>query len=154
MTWISKMYTHYLAMQRLIQIFTYFGRKYNITSKQNVILAKLFTNLEDVISALFFLQRKTCKSNSFFYSCTEKKFLPTLLQNYFYNVLIIPPITLQGSIFGFTDHKVHYGLINHTLLIFKYYVYKTRYNGPLDLKVIKRNIHKIKNIGKQISIIK
>ena len=42
--------------------------------------------------------------------------------------------------------------MNHILLIFKYYVYKTRENGSLDLKVLKRNIHKIKNIEKQISL--
>ena len=38
------------------------------------------------------------------------------------------------------------------VLIFKYYVHKTRENGPLDLEVLKRNIHKIKNIEKQISL--
>ena len=35
--------------------------------------------------------------------------------------------------------------------MFKYYVYKTRENGSLDLKVLKNNILKIKNIEKQIS---
>ena len=63
-------------------------------------------------------------------------------------------ITLLYLIFGFTDHKVHYHLINHTLLIFKYHVYKTRENGSLDLKVLKRNTHKIKNTEKQISLSK
>ena len=43
-------------------------------------------------------------------------------------------------------------MINHTPLIFKYYVYKTRENGSLDLKVFKRNIHEIKDIEKQISL--
>ena len=41
---------------------------------------------------------------------------------------------------------------NHILLIFKYYLYKTRENGSLDFKVLKRDIHKIKNIEKQISL--
>ena len=40
-------------------------------------------------------------------------------------------------------------MINH---IFKYYVYKTRENGSLDLKVLKGNILKIKNIEKQITL--
>ena len=35
--------------------------------------------------------------------------------------------------------------------MFKYCVYNTRQNGSLDLKVLKRNIHKTKNIGKQKS---
>ena len=42
--------------------------------------------------------------------------------------------------------------MNHILLISKYYVYKTRENGSLDIKVLERNIHKIKNIEKQISL--
>ena len=43
-------------------------------------------------------------------------------------------------------------LINHILLIFKYYVCKTIQNGSLDLKDLELNIHKIKNIVKQISL--
>ena len=35
--------------------------------------------------------------------------------------------------------------------MFKYCVYNTRENGSLDLKVLKRNIPKTKNIGKQKS---
>ena len=59
----------------------------------------------------------------------------------------------KGAIFRFTDHKVNYNLINNTLLIFKYYVYKTRENGSLNFKVLKRNIfQKMKNIEKQISL--
>ena len=76
------------------------------------------------------------------------------LQHSFQNLLVIPPITPQSVIFGFTDHKENYNLINHILVIFKYYVYKTRENGSLDLKVLKRNIHKIKDIEKQISLSK
>ena len=87
-----------------------------------------------------------------FHSCTKTNFLWTQLQHSFQNVLIIPPITPQSAIFGFTDHKLNYHLINHILLIFKYYVYKTRENSSLDLKVLKRNIHEIKNIEKQISL--
>ena len=88
----------------------------------------------------------------FFHSCTKANFVRTQLQYSFQNVSIIPPITPQNTIFGFTDHKVNYDLINHILLIFKYYVYKTRENESLDFKVLKRNIHKIKNIEKQISL--
>ena len=86
-----------------------------------------------------------------FHSCTETNFLWTQLQRSFQNVLIVPPITPQSTIFGFIDRKVNYRLINHIILILKYYVYKTRENGWLDLNLnifLKRNIHKTKNIGK------
>ena len=71
------------------------------------------------------------------------------LQHSFQNILIIPPITPQSAIFGFIDHKVNYHLINH---IFKYYVYKTRENSSLDLKVLKSNILITKNTEKQIRL--
>ena len=87
-----------------------------------------------------------------FYSCTKTNFLWTQLQYSFQNVLIILSITPQSTIFGFTDHKENYHLINHILLIFKYYVYKTRENGSFDLKILKRNIIKIKDVEKQISL--
>ena len=87
-----------------------------------------------------------------FHSCTKTNFLWMQLQHSFQNLLVIPSITPQSVIFGFTDHKENYNLINHILVIFKYYVYKTRENGSLDLKVLKRNIHKIKDIEKQISL--
>ena len=83
-----------------------------------------------------------------FHSCTKANFLWMQLQHSFQNILIIPPITPQSAIFGFIDHKVNCHLINHILLIFKYYVYETRENGSLDLKVLKRNIHKIKKYRK------
>ena len=87
-----------------------------------------------------------------FHSCTKTNFLWTKLQHSFQNVLLNPPITPQSAIFGFNDHKVNYHLINHILLIFKCFVYKNRENGSLNLKVFKKNIHKIRNIEKQISL--
>ena len=89
-----------------------------------------------------------------FHSCTKTNFLWMQLQHSFQNLLVIPSITPQSVIFEFTDHKENYNLINHILVIFKYYVYKTRENGSLDLKVLKRNVHKIKDIEKQISLSK
>ena len=64
------------------------------------------------------------------------------LYHSFQNKLISPLITPQSAIFEFTDHKVHYYLINHILLVFEYYVYRTRKSGTLDLKVLKTNMHK------------
>ena len=58
----------------------------------------------------------------------------------------------MDAIFGFIDHKVNYYLINHILLIPNYYACKAGENSSLDLKVLERNIHKIKNIEKQISL--
>ena len=86
-----------------------------------------------------------------FHSCIKQTFFGRSY-NILQDALIIPPITPQSIIFRFTNHKVNYHLINHILLTFKYYICKTRENGSLDLKLLKRNIHKIKNIKKQISL--
>ena len=86
-----------------------------------------------------------------FHFCTKTNFLWTQLQISFQNVLIVPPVTPHSTIFGFTDNKVNHHLINQILFMFKYCVYNTRENGSLDLKVLKRNIYKTKNIGKQKS---
>ena len=58
----------------------------------------------------------------------------------------------MDPIFGFIGHKINSYLINHILLIPNYYAYKAGENSSLDLKVLERNIHKIKNIEKQISL--
>ena len=79
------------------------------------------------------------RSNSSFSFLYKTNFHWMQLQHSFQNVPKIPPVTPQSAIFGFTDPKVNYHLINHILLIFKFiylnYVYKTRENGSLNLKV-------------------
>ena len=106
------------------------------------------------VPSLLFLHGRTHRIHGIhhFQSCINTNFFWKQLQHSFQYVLITPPITPQSAIFGFIDHKVYCHLINHILLIFKYYVYKTRENSSLDLKVLKRNIHNIKNIEKQISL--
>ena len=100
----------------------------------------------------FFCMEEPQSPIHLFHFCTKTNFFWTQLQHSYQNLLIISPTTLQSAIFEFTDRKVNYHLLNHILLIFKYYAYKTRENGSLDLKVLERSIHKIKNIEKQISL--
>ena len=105
------------------------------------------------VSPLCFFNMEEPKSPiHLFHSCTKTNFLQMQLQHFFQSALIIPLITPQSAIFGFIDYNVNYDLINHILLILKYYVYKARENGSIDLKILKRNIHKIKSIAKQISL--
>ena len=58
--------------------------------------------------------------NNFFCYCTKTKVLWRQLQHSFQNVLIASPIPPESAIFGFTDHKVNYHLINDILFLFKY----------------------------------
>ena len=101
----------------------------------------MFTNLEKKVCPLFsFCMEQPESPIPLFHSCTKTNFLWTQLQHSFQNVLIIPPVTPKSANLGFTDHKVNYNLINDIRLIFNYYIYETRENGSLDLKVLKRNI--------------
>ena len=99
------------------------------------------------------MEEPESKIHLFSFLC-KNEFLWMHLQYSFQIVLIIPSFTLQSAIFGFTDHKVKYHLIDHILLIFKHYDYKTRENGSLELKVLKQNIYKIRNFEKRISLSK
>ena len=117
------------------------------------ILTKCFTNLEKKISPfLCFCMEEPESPIYLIHSCTKTYFLWTQLQRSFQNVLIIPPIMPQSVIFEFAGYKVNYHFINHILLIFKYYVFKSRGNGLLDLKDLKRHIHNEINTEKQISL--
>ena len=122
-------------------------RHVTINTNLHIFQCKLLRNILYLNEMLY----KSGKTGiDLFLSCTN--FLWKLLQHSFQNALIIPPITPKSAIFGFTDYKVNYHLINHILTVSKYYVYKTRGNGLSEPKVLKRNIHKMKNIEKQISL--
>ena len=114
------------------------------------ILTKSFTNLGKRYPHFALFEWKSLKAQFIFFILVQKQ----TFSGRSYSILLkIPPITTQRTIFVlFTGHKINYHLISHILLILMYYVYKTRANGLLDLKVLKRNIHKIKNIEKQISL--
>ena len=137
-----------VTINTILRIFQY-KLLQNILSKQNANAPQIW---KKDIPFLVFCMEEPESPIHLFHHYTKTNFLWMQLQHSFQNVLIIPPIAPQNTIFGFTDHKVNYHLINHILLVFKYDVYKTKENGSLDLEVLKRYIHKIKNIETQISL--
>ena len=70
---------------------------------------------------------------------------------WFGNVLEFPLITPKSAIFGFTEIAANRQLINHILLIFKYFVYKARANKKLNLQSLLACINKIRNTENLIS---
>ena len=56
----------------------------------------------------------------------------------------------QSAFFGFPDDKENFEVINHSHLIFKYYLFKFRDTRKIGLEGLKKNIIKIYNIEKQI----
>ena len=60
--------------------------------------------------------------------------------------------TPQNAIFGFLNYENNSDIMNHLLLIFKYYLYDSRERKKLSLEVLKKEIMKIYNIEKQICL--
>ena len=52
----------------------------------------------------------------------------------------------HGAIFGFLNYENNSDIINHLLLIFKYYLFNSREHKKLSLEVLKKEIVKIYNI--------
>ena len=87
-----------------------------------------------------------------YYHCNVTKDLWSKLKNLVSRSLAIPDITPQSAIFGFHDiHNTDFIIINHLLLIFKWYVYKLRDKGKIDLKSLLHSIKSIKYIEENIS---
>ena len=64
----------------------------------------------------------------------------------------LPVNTPQSAIFGFLNYENNSDIINHLLLIFKYYLFNSREHKKLSLEVLKKEIVKIYNIEKQICL--
>ena len=64
----------------------------------------------------------------------------------------IPVNTLQSAIFGFLNYESNSDIINHSLLIFKYYQFNSEEHKELSLQVLQKEIVKIYNVEKQICL--
>ena len=62
-----------------------------------------------------------------FYNCTKTKLLPDKLEEF----ISIPSLMPQSAILGHIDLSNHYLLINHLILIYKFYIWdKVFGKGP------------------------
>ena len=86
-----------------------------------------------------------------FHSCLKTKQLWNRLRQYFSQFINIPLSTPQSSILGIFDNNQHSELINHLLLIFKFYIYSARNTKQLNFDNLKITIKKIKEIEKELN---
>ena len=86
-----------------------------------------------------------------FHSCLKTKQLWNRLRQYFSQFINIPLSTPQSSILGIFDNNQHSELINHLLLIFKFYIYSARNTKQFNVDNLKIRIKKIKEIQKGIN---
>ena len=86
-----------------------------------------------------------------FHSCLKTKQLWNRLRQYFSQFINIPLSTPQSSILEIFDNNQHSELINHLLLIFKFYIYSTRNTRQLNFNNLMITIKKIKEIEKELT---
>ena len=94
-----------------------------------------------------------------FYECDRDKCLWSDLVQCFQNTLILPTLAPQTAILEilisvsnnsfFENNKI---LINHILLIFKLYVYKSREKKFVNINNLIAQIRKVKRIQKEIAL--
>ena len=94
-----------------------------------------------------------------YYECEHVKCFWSDLVQCFQNTLILPTLTPQTAILGILDcvsnnsfsenNKI---FINHILLIFKLYVYKSREKKCININNLMTEIQKVKRIEKAIAL--
>ena len=92
------------------------------------------------------------RQNTFniFYECDSIKWLWSNLVHYFQNSLVLPFLTPQTAIFGSLG-STNSDLINHVVLIFKLYVYRSREKQFIHINNLIAEIKSAKVIEKEIA---
>ena len=87
-----------------------------------------------------------------FYNCTKTKLLWDQLKEFISNeTLSISSLTPQSAILGHIDLSDDYLLINHLILIYRFYIYNSRNRGCLNIDHSKAIIDKTKRLEEEIS---
>ena len=87
-----------------------------------------------------------------FVHCSKTKRLQCTIIEYFKRNLHIPLLSPPSAIFGFleADHKV-FLILNHLVILFKYYVYVSRSSKALSFETLLKSIIKVYKLEKTLS---
>ena len=101
--------------------------------------------------AHFVMQKK--KQHFIFSLSAVKQSLWEELRKYFHDDLSLPILSPQTVLFGYLDFSDYEDLFlfNQILPVFKLYLYKTREEKTLHLKMLLMNIANVKRIEKKIA---
>ena len=86
-----------------------------------------------------------------FDNCTKTKLSDQLKEFIFNETLSFPSLMPQSAILGHIDLSNDYLLINHLILIYKFYIYNSRNRGYLNIEHLKAIIDKTKKIEEEIT---
>ena len=86
-----------------------------------------------------------------FHICRKTQALRTQLTSHLNRHLNLPHLTPQSAIFGILDNlNKDYFIVNHLLLLFKYYIYNARDRKRLVFETLMKNIKNIYDIVKNL----
>ena len=86
-----------------------------------------------------------------FYSCLKTKQLWSKLRQYLSQFINIPHSTPQISIVKIFENNQHSILINHLLLILKFYIFSARNTIQLNFDNLKKKVKKIKKLETELT---
>ena len=90
--------------------------------------------------------------NHLFVECNYSKNLWRDLKTYCQPSYSLPLLCPQSATLGFFDIDPHsFLLLNHVLLLYKYYIYYSRDSAKLSLAALKRFVNKVYVIEKRLS---
>ena len=87
-----------------------------------------------------------------FHGCSKTDLLWYKLKEFLKTKIGLPANWPHSAISGFRNYENNSDIINHLLLIFKYYLSNSRKHKKLSLEVLKKEILKIYNTEKQICL--
>ena len=138
-------------------------RKVTIDTKLRIFQYKLLNNILYLNKHLFMFRKKDTKHCSFcklqdetinhlFVECNYSKNLWRDLKTYCQPSFSLPLLCPQSATFGFFDIDPHSSLLlNHILLLYKYYIYYSRDSAKLSLAALTRFIKKVYVMEKRLS---
>ena len=126
--------------------------QYKILNNVLYLNEKLFRFNNILCPLCSFCQSENETPIHFFHGCSKTNLLWYKLQKLLKAKTDLTVNTPQSAIFGFQSYENISDIVNHLLLIFKYYLFNSRKHKRLSLEVLKKVIVKIYNIEKQICL--
>ena len=113
---------------------------------------KLFKSKKISFPFCSFCQSENETPIHLFHGCIKTNLLWYKLKKILKAKIDLPLNMPQSAIFGFLNYENNSDIINHLLLIFKYYLFNSREHKKLSLEVLIKEIVKIYNIEKKICL--
>ena len=127
--------------------------QYKILNNVLYLNEKLFRFKKVLCLLCFFCQSENETSIHLFHCCIKTNLFWYKLKKFLKVKIDLPVNTPQNAaIFGFLNYENNSDIINHLLLIFKYYIFNSGEHKKLCLEMLKKQIVKIYNIEKQICL--